>query len=143
MREIFAAVIRKGGYDLAAMLRRIDEYHIEGKLADGEREELIGLARGDAAPQVDPAGEVQRLWAAVRDLTARVAALEAGGTQDGSADEDDIRDYAQPTGAHDAYYTGDVVRYEGKIYECVAPAAAACVWSPAEMPSYWQVTSND
>ena len=38
MRGIFEQVIARGGFDLTAMLARIDEYHIEGKLDDDERD---------------------------------------------------------------------------------------------------------
>lgn len=141
MKEMFLAVIRKGGYDLEAMLSRIDEYHIGGKLTDAERTELIAAARGEAAPGVEAAIEIQRLWAAMRELTARVAALE-GGVTDGGADAGGIAAYRQPTGAHDAYYAGDLVTFDGEVYECAAPSGVACVWSPVVMPEYWQPRSN-
>lgn len=35
-KGIFEQVIARGGFDLTAMLARIDEYHIGGKLSDGE-----------------------------------------------------------------------------------------------------------
>lgn len=132
MKSIFNKVIRRGGYNLTNMLQRIDEYHIDGKLTDEEREELIAEARGDAKPDVDPTDEIQRLWAAIKKLTSRVEELE------GVTGVDDIPDYSKPSGAHDAYFTGAVVRYNGKTYMCKAPDGVACVWSPDEMPGYWE-----
>lgn len=35
-KGIFESVISRGGFDLTAMLARIDEYHIEGKIDDDE-----------------------------------------------------------------------------------------------------------
>lgn len=134
MKSIFESVIRKGGYDLNRILQRIDEYHIEGKLTDEERLHLIQSARGDAAPGLDVASEVQQLWAAVNELRATVdalAGLESGAPGDPA--------FVQPTGAHDAYYKGARVTYGGKTYECIAPDGVACVWSPDVMPDYWQV----
>ena len=34
VKGIFEQVIARGGFDLTAMLARIDEYHIEGKIAN-------------------------------------------------------------------------------------------------------------
>ena len=45
MKEIFKNVIARGNYELTALLKKIDAYHIEGKLTDAERDELYTLAR--------------------------------------------------------------------------------------------------
>ena len=47
----------------------------------------------------------------------------------------DIPEWKQPTGAHDAYNTGDKVRFEGEIYESLIDAN---VWSPAVYPQGWK-----
>ena len=47
---------------------------------------------------------------------------------------EEIPDWVQPTGAHDAYQTGDKVRFEGSIYESVIDAN---VWSPIEYAQGW------
>ena len=36
MKQIFINVINRGGYDLYALLAKVDTYHIEGKLTDGD-----------------------------------------------------------------------------------------------------------
>ena len=137
MKSIFEKVIQRGSYDLNGLLKRIDEYHVEGKLTDEERAHLIAAARGDARPQLELAAEVQQLWAAVGELRAELAAIKAGGGVQDGVDELDIPEYTEPTGAHDAYYAGAVVRWQGQVYECVAPEGVACVWSPEVMPGYW------
>jgi hypothetical protein len=37
-----------------------------------------------------------------------------------AADPEEIPEWVQPTGAHDAYQTGDKVWYEGKVWVCTA-----------------------
>ena len=49
--------------------------------------------------------------------------------------EGTIPDWKQPTGAADAYQTGDKVRYNGKIYESIIDNN---VWSPADYPQGWR-----
>lgn len=48
---------------------------------------------------------------------------------------DTIPDWVQPTGAHDAYNTGDKVRFEGSIYESLINAN---VWSPTAYHAGWK-----
>ena len=46
-----------------------------------------------------------------------------------------IADWVQPTGAHDAYNTGDKVKFEGSTYESLIDAN---VWSPSAYPAGWR-----
>ena len=48
---------------------------------------------------------------------------------------DDIKDFVQPTGAHDAYAKGDKVRFNGKVYESVIDNNA---YSPSAYPAGWK-----
>ena len=52
------------------------------------------------------------------------------------AKDGEIPDWVQPTGAQDAYNTGDRVRYEGKVYESTVDGN---VWSPADYPQGWKL----
>lgn len=45
-------------------------------------------------------------------------------------------EWSQPTGAHDAYNTGDRVVYNGAIYESLIDGNT---WSPATYPAGWQL----
>lgn len=47
-----------------------------------------------------------------------------------------IADWVRPTGAHDAYNTGDTVRFVGQIYECLEDNT---VHSPSEYAQAWQL----
>lgn len=122
MKTIFENVIKKGGYDLTAMLAKIDAYHIEGKITDVERDELYALARATPEGQYDYRGEIERLWVAVK-------ALQKDTTEDEPASE-----WKQPTGAHDAYMAGDKVIFKGDVYESLIDSN---VWSPEVYPSGW------
>ena len=44
-------------------------------------------------------------------------------------------DFVQPTGAHDAYNTGDKITFEGKRYICQMDN---CAYSPAAYPAGWK-----
>ena len=44
-------------------------------------------------------------------------------------------EWVQPTGAHDAYNTGDRVTYNGKVYESTMDGN---VWSPSAYPQGWE-----
>lgn len=52
------------------------------------------------------------------------------------AKDGEIPDWVQPTGAQDAYNTGDRVRYDGKVYESTIDGN---VWSPADYPQGWKL----
>jgi len=51
-------------------------------------------------------------------------------------DENGYPVWSQPTGAHDAYNTGDIVDYNGTLYRCVIDGNA---YSPDAYPDGWQI----
>lgn len=53
--------------------------------------------------------------------------------------DDDIKDFVQPTGSHDAYAKGDKVRFDGKVYESLIDGNT---YSPADYPAGWQEISE-
>lgn len=57
---------------------------------------------------------------------------ETGGEETGET----VPAFVQPTGAHDAYQTGDRVTYNGQIYESTIDNN---VWSPDTYPQGWEV----
>ena len=52
-----------------------------------------------------------------------------------ATDGSDIKEFKQPTGAHDAYKKGDKVRYNGKVYESLIDNNA---YSPDAYPQGWK-----
>jgi hypothetical protein len=130
------------------------------------RIDLDDKIRGDLVEDPSPFAALYDLWVAgeaveVGDLRAFdhpdhglvvVECIQAHTTQDDwtpdvtpalwkihrvtSGDQPD--EWVQPTGAHDAYNTGDRVTFEGQVYESLIDGN---VWSPAESPSSWQLIS--
>lgn len=142
IKGVFEQTILRGGFDLAAMLERIDLYNVEAKLTDEERESLYALAREHAAPQYNYDAEIEAIWVAIRALQAAVEALGSGGSEPGPGETepaDEWPEYVQPTGAHDAYQVGDKITWNGKHYICVL---ANCVWSPDAYPAGWEKQSE-
>ncbi len=45
-------------------------------------------------------------------------------------------EYQQPTGAHDAYAKGDMVTFQGRVYQSLVDGN---VWSPLAYPQGWQM----
>lgn len=135
MYEVTKNVILSGSFELTDILTKIDTLWMQGSLTDAEREELITLARTKA----DPSHSFAPLQAQIDALAARVAALE-GKVEPTNPEEpvDEWPAYIQPTGAHDAYHTGDKVTFNGKRYTCIAPESVAVVWSPDTYPAYWR-----
>ena len=54
-------------------------------------------------------------------------------------DESGYPVWSQPTGAHDAYNTGDIVNYNGTLYKSLMDGN---VWSPEAYPQGWEVYSE-
>ncbi len=127
MKSIFENVIKRGDYDLNAMLLKIDTYHIEGKLTDDEKTELYLLAQQKPTQQYDIKSEIEKLWGAIREINDILSG--------NSGEEDEVSEFLQPTGASDAYQVGDRVLFDGKVYVCLVPN---CVWSPLSLPSAWE-----
>lgn len=145
MKGIFESVIKRGGYDLTEILKKIDGYHIEGKLTDGERDELYALARGYASAEYDLKTEVEHLWAGLREARQMLASLRSavealGGSADdgGDASPSEAVDFVQPTGAHDAYQAGDRVIFGGVVYVSLIDNN---VWAPDVYPAGWEVAT--
>lgn len=134
MTEVYAGFYELIGgrqYDLEDVLHRIDVMYAAGRLTDEERTELYALARENAKAEYDYAAEIEAIWAAIRALQASV-----GGS---SGEADEWPEYQQPTGAHDAYYTGDKITSNGKRYICKIDG---CVWPPDVYPSAWEEVTD-
>ena len=136
--EMITNEINSGRFDLRDMLLKIDRFWLEGMIDSDQREELKSSARLHAHPEESYATPQQRildLELAMRALEARVKALEDGDTPTPDPDPQDIPDWVQPTGAHNAYNTGDKVRYNGRIYESTMDGN---VWAPDVYPAGWR-----
>ena len=134
MYSIILSVINAGSFELTDILRKIDTLWLKGNIDDDQRTELIDAAREKADPSHSYAPlqeQLNKLAADVDALAARVTALEGGGEEPAEK----YPAYVQPTGAHDAYNTGDKITFNGERYTC---QMNGCVWSPADYPSAWK-----
>lgn len=147
MYEIVKSVIESGRYELADMLRKIDNLWVQNELTEEQKKELVTLARNNAIPEnsyADVQTQINKLVTMIeanqieiRNLTDRMIVLE-GGTPEIPPEPEEWPEYKQPTGAHDAYYNGDKITYKEKHYICIMPNGSACTWSPDEYPQGWE-----
>jgi hypothetical protein len=145
MYDIIKNVIASGSYELTDILKKIDTIWLQGALTDEQRTELIDLARTSADPENSYAPiqkQIDTLYAnmtemgkTILSLTDKVSKLDGGSVTLPEADEYPV--WVQPTGAHDAYKTGDKMTYtDGKRYVCQMDN---CVWGPDTYPAGWKL----
>lgn len=137
MYEIFKNAL-KGQYELVDMLNKIAEYYIKGNLSKEEKEELEDEARTNANPGNSYAPletQLNKEFERIKSLEDRVSILEGNNPEEPSEPVEEYPEYVKPTGAHDAYNTGDKITYNGKHYECIFDG---CVWNPDEYPQGWE-----
>ena len=155
MKTIIENVILSGRFELSDMLRKVDTLWIQGDLTEEEKDALVTLAREKATPENSYAPlqeQVNDLFEQVKILTETmnanakgVAALKEAVEKLGSTvtpaepePEEEFKPFKKPTGAHNAYYAGAKILFDGDKYICVAPQGQPCVWSPVEYPAYWE-----
>ena len=142
MYTIIKSVINSGNFELVDILTKIDTIWVQGSITDSQRTELIALARSKATPEATYAPlqeQVDVLAERIDTLAARVTVLEAassGSSDQPPAESDEWPPYVQPTGAHDAYNTGNKITHAGKRYVCKMDG---CVWPPDVYPAGWEL----
>ena len=124
MYSIVKNVLNQGGYNLTAIIGKIDSLWLQGKLTDKEYNELVKLAREGANYQ-DSINVLERL----DSLEKRLEALE-----NTDKPKEDYPEYVMGK----QYTYGDKCSFWGVNYVCCAPKGAVCVWSPKDYPSYWE-----
>lgn len=126
---LYNIIFSRSYTDLNAMISKVNKAWAVDEITDEQRDTLMDMLRsGEPCSDMDVQDEIQRLWAAVHELQARPV---APATDEPS---NEIADWVQPTGAHDAYNIGDIVRYHDKIYSSVINGN---VWAPDVYPAGW------
>lgn len=147
MYDIIKNVIISGRYELADMLKKIDTVWLQGDLTDDQKAELEALARDHADPKnsyMPIQQQLNSVFANLEELSAAVKSVKdvikvlQGGIPD-VTDPEAYPEYVQPTGAHDAYKTGDKVTFDGQRYVCQMDG---CVWDPGTYPAGWLIEEN-
>lgn len=139
MYQIIKDVITSKRYELNDILKKIDTIWVQGDIDDDQKDELVELAREYADPEQSYAplqAQIEQAFAQIKALETRVAALEAGGSPEPSPVPDEWPEFVQPTGAHDAYNTGDKVTWNGKHY---ISKMDGNVWNPDAYPAGWEL----
>lgn len=142
MYSIIKQVIESKNFELTSILRKINTLYAEDELNDEQREELRESAQTNAKAENSYAplqNQIDALFENVKELAQEIAALKNGGV----APEEPTEEYApyvQPTGAHDAYNTGDKMTYtDGNKYICQMDG---CVWGPDTYPQGWKLVKE-
>lgn len=120
---------------------------IESAITEEQKTELDNLARENAKAENSYAPfqeQIDKLYIDMKELEARISLLEQEDGQEVEEPTEPVEEYpeyVQPTGAHDAYNTGDKITYNAKKYVCKMDG---CVWSPDTYPAGWEeVTENE
>lgn len=142
MYSIIKNVIINHTYtDLNKLLAKIKRVWIEENITEEEYNELVQLALTNS-PVKDYAvqEELDKIWLAIRAIEARLDSGEGSSNTEPSGNEPEpaaeVPAYVQPTGAHDAYQTGDKVTYNGAVYESLINGN---VWAPDVYPAGWRL----
>lgn len=140
------AYLTETKYDLEEMIKvRLPELLVRGLISSEEYDELVLVAKENASAKYASIEEqLQTLVAELESLKTETTQLknkvsELEGTE---PEEPTINEYPiwkQPTGAHDAYYTGDKMTYtDGNKYECIAPEGYGVTYGPDVLPEMWK-----
>lgn len=147
MYDVIKNVIISKRYELLELLNKIDVLWVQGDLTDDQRVELIALAQKYAQVEnsIDIMSKLGELDKRVKDLEVIVFApetVEPGEGEDPGESEEPVITHPEYE-AGEWYYTGNIVTFNGGVYECIAPEGFPCVWSPADYPAYWQAVVVD
>lgn len=141
MYEVIRDVIRSKDFELKDILNKINTVWVRGELTQEEMTELTELARNNARTENSYASlqeQIDNTNSRIDKLEERIAKLESTGetgTEDSTESEEEYPEYVQPTGAHDAYKTGDKITFNGEKYICKIDG---CVWDPITYPAAWE-----
>lgn len=135
MYEMIKTVIASRTYtDSNALIAKIQRLYIEGTLTESQYTELrTMLAEQNPVKTYDVESELDRVWVELRRIASIVDSMPEPSPE--PEPSEDVPDWVQPTGAHDAYQKGDKVRYNGNVYESLIDGN---VWSPDAYPAGWQ-----
>lgn len=135
MYEMIKTVIASRTYtDSNALIAKIQRLYIEGTLTESQYTELrTMLAEQNPVKTYDVESELDKVWVELRRIASIVDSMPEPSPE--PEPSEDVPDWVQPTGAHDAYQKGDKVRYNGDVYESLIDGN---VWSPDAYPAGWQ-----
>lgn len=145
MFEIIKSVIESKDYELRDILYKINKMYIESAITEEQKAELDNLARENAKAENSYAPlqeQIENIYSELANIKSRLNNLEQEGQEEPTepSETDEYPEYIQPTGAHDAYNTGDKITYNGKKYVCKMDG---CVWNPDTYPAGWEEVKEE
>ena len=139
MYEIIKNVIDSKDYELKDILHKINKMYIESAITEEQKTELDNLARENANAENSYASvqeQINNIYTIIDKIQADIKELKGEeGTEEPTEPVEEYPEYVQPTGAHDAYNTGDKITYNDKKYVCKMDG---CVWNPDTYPAGWE-----
>lgn len=139
MYEDIKEIIKSKDFELRDILKKINAVWLKSYITEDEMKELEELARQNANAENSYAplqeqinniyGELDKIKADIKEIKGEEEPTEP------VEPVEEYPDYVQPTGAHDAYKTGDKITYNGKKYICKMDG---CVWTPDAYPAGWE-----
>ena len=136
MYEIIKEVINSKDFELRDILYKINKMWIESAITETEKTELDSLARQNANAENSYAPlqeQINNIYAIIDIIQTDIKEIK--GEEEPIEPVEEYPAYVQPTGAHDAYNTGDKITYNGKKYMCKMDG---CVWNPDTYPQGWE-----
>ena len=133
-------VLLNTSFKLEDELDKIYFLYSKNKITKEQVEELEELARENANPVNSYAPlqeQIDNIYTELNSIKAEIKELKGQTGEEPEEPEpvEEYPEYVQPTGAHDAYNTGDKITYNGKKYIC---KMNGCVWTPDAYPAGWQ-----
>lgn len=133
-------VLLNTNYKLEDELDKIYFLYTKNKITKEQVEELEELARENANPVNSYAPiqeQIDNIYTELKNMRAGIKELKGQEVEEPTEPEpvEEYPEYVQPTGAHDAYNTGDKITYNNKKYVCKMDG---CVWTPDAYPAGWE-----
>ena len=135
MFDLIKQVIESHTYkDSNALLAKIQRMYVEGELTEEQYIELRTLLYSEQPVKAyDVESEIDAIWVELKRI-----ALIVDNIPQPEPPAPDIPVWVQPTGAHDAYQTGDKVHYPTIDDPVYVSLIDGNVWSPDAYPAGWQ-----
>lgn len=140
------AYLTETEYDLKEMIKvRLPELLVRRLISSEEYDELVLVAKENASAKYASieeqlqtlATELESIKKEITQLKSKVLGFEGTEPEEPTVNEYPL--WKQPTGAHDAYYTGDKMTYtDGNKYECIAMGRYGVTYGPDVLPEMWQ-----
>ena len=146
MYENLKDLINGKDFELKDILYKINIVWTKSYITKEQMEELEELARQNANAENSYAPlqeQINNTNSRIDKLEERIAKLENTEETEEPTEptlEEEYPEYVQPTGAHDAYKTGDKITYNGKKYICKMDG---CVWNPDTYPAGWEEVAGN